>query len=238
MSQPASPRKTAQPTRLRLAAVAPRTRVDQVVEAIIAGAAEGLFLPGDRLVEAEIARALDISRVPVREALRILESQGIVINSPYKGMRLMTVDRERLHDVLSVRVALEKLAVQEALARPGGLALAPLAAMVEEMERMARIGDHYGIATCDTDMHRALCRMSGNAVLLSMWETLSRQLTVIFGLSSLEKRLETIVDEHRRLLEVLAGGDPAAIDREIETHIMDQLGEVDLAAIAERRRTG
>src|SRR5688500_5352071 len=75
----------------RLLPVQPRTMVEQAAEAIVAAATRGAFLPGDRLVEAEIARDLGISRVPVREALRLLESQGIVNSTPYKGMRLMDV---------------------------------------------------------------------------------------------------------------------------------------------------
>jgi DNA-binding GntR family transcriptional regulator len=59
----------------------------QVVDAIVEATATGVFLPGDRIVEAEVARALNVSRIPVREALRILESQGIVVNERYRGMR-------------------------------------------------------------------------------------------------------------------------------------------------------
>jgi DNA-binding GntR family transcriptional regulator len=57
--------------------------VDDAVDAIVAGAARGLILPGDRIVETEVARALGVSRVPVREALRLLESQGLVVNESY-----------------------------------------------------------------------------------------------------------------------------------------------------------
>ena len=70
-----------------------RTLVDQVVDAIVAGAARGVILPGDRIVETEIAQELSMSRVPVREALRLLESQGLVVSSPYKGVRLNPVTR-------------------------------------------------------------------------------------------------------------------------------------------------
>src|SRR5918911_931158 len=103
----------------RLVPVQPRTMVEQAAEAIVAGAARGIFLPDDRLVEAEIARDLGISRVPVREALRLLESQGIVVSTPYKGMRLMQVSNRGVAELMRVRLALETLAVQEAL-RQGG----------------------------------------------------------------------------------------------------------------------
>src|SRR5215472_394233 len=96
-------RDTRQRTEHRMTALRPITLVAQVVEAVIKAAAEGQILPGDRVVEADIANELNVSRVPVREALRLLESQGIVVNTPYRGMRLMDVDGKRLHQILVVR---------------------------------------------------------------------------------------------------------------------------------------
>src|SRR6478735_11912197 len=85
----------------------PQTLVDQAIEAIIAGAAAGLILRGDRIVEAELARKLGVSRVPVREALRLLDSQGAVVNEPYKGIRLRPVTNGRVADLIETRIALE-----------------------------------------------------------------------------------------------------------------------------------
>ena len=104
---------TKRPTGTRFGSVDTRTLVERVVDAIVEAAARGLILPGDRVVEAEVARELKISRVPVREAFRQLESQGIVINKPYRGMRLMDVSVERLEKTLKVRLALEALAAEE-----------------------------------------------------------------------------------------------------------------------------
>ena len=115
----ADPRPDEGATR-RMAPVQPRTMVDQAAEAIVAAATRGAFLPGDRLVEAEIARDLGISRVPVREALRLLESQGIVVSTPYKGMRLMQVTNQGVAELTRVRTALESLAVREIVAAGGG----------------------------------------------------------------------------------------------------------------------
>ena len=57
-------------------------------------------MPGDRIVEADVARRLNVSRVPVREALRLLESQGIVVSMPYRGMRLIEVSADGLRKIL------------------------------------------------------------------------------------------------------------------------------------------
>ncbi len=222
----------------RLAPLAARTLVDQVVDAIVEATARGDFLPGDRIVEAEVARALNVSRIPVREALRLLESQAVVVSERYRGMRLMSVGIEGLERILKVRLALEKLAGEELLARlardPG--VLAPLAAVLAEMHAAADAEDAFAVARLDTEFHRCLCRQSGNDVLLRSWEPLSRQLTIIFGLSTFKRALKSIVAEHDELLAALSSGDRADFDRLIEVHILDYTRAIDYEKLVEQLR--
>jgi DNA-binding GntR family transcriptional regulator len=114
----------------------PRTLVDAVVDALIEAAARGSILPGDRVVEPEIARKLGVSRVPVREALRLLESQGVVSSEPYKGIRLMPFTPERLDNLIEARVALETTAAARAIrtGRNGEGELAQLFRLVADLE--------------------------------------------------------------------------------------------------------
>jgi DNA-binding GntR family transcriptional regulator len=216
----------------------PQTLVDLAIEAIIAAAAAGLVLPGDRLVEAELARKLGVSRVPVREALRLLESQGVVVNEPYKGIRLREVSNARVADLIEARIALEATATARAVAagRNTGPHLAPLEAAVAEMELMAARGDSYGVAVADTRFHRALCRLGGNSVTVDLWETLAPQFTIIFGLATLGKSMPDVVDEHRDLLAVFETGDIAEIERSLDDHITVMNHAMDYDAIIARRR--
>jgi DNA-binding GntR family transcriptional regulator len=217
----------------------PRTLVDRVIEALIAGAARGLILPGDRIVETDVAQRLGISRVPVREALRILESQGIVLNEPYKGIRLTPVTPERIDQLIEARIALETTAAARAIraGRNGAGDTAELARLVDELELMSLRGDAYGFAAADAAFHRAMMRLSGNDVLCELWEPLSRQLTIIFGLSTFGKPMPAIVDEHRVLTDVLRSGDSEAMARELHDHIGVQIHQVDIAGIVDRRRS-
>lgn len=217
----------------------PRTLVHQVIDALVAGASEGLILPGDRIVEAELALQLGVSRVPVREALRVLESQGIVVNEPYKGIRLTPVTPERIDQLIEVRVALETTAAVGAMRRGlnDGTHLASLQTLVDQMQAMAARNDVFGFATADTSFHRALCGFSGNAVLCDMWEMLARQMTIIFGLSTLGKPMASIVDEHRRLIDVFRSGDHGEMARELQDHIDVQIHKVDLEHIIAQRRS-
>ncbi len=217
----------------------PRTLVHQVIDALVAGAAEGLILPGDRIIETELAAQLGVSRVPVREALRVLESQGIVVNEPYKGIRLTPVTAERIDQLIEVRVALETTAATRAIRLGHNQAanLDALRAIVLEMEAMAAKNDVFGFATADTSFHRTFCSFADNAVLSDMWEMLARQMTIIFGLSALGKPMRDIVDEHHTLIAVFQSGKTSAIATAISDHIDVEIHKVDLENIIARRRS-
>jgi DNA-binding GntR family transcriptional regulator len=224
-----------------LKAIAPlsvKTLVDQVVNAIVEATALGVFLPGDRIVEAEIARSLNVSRIPVREALRLLESQGVVVSERYCGMRLMSVDIDRLEKILKVRLALEKLAGAEIMAlrseKPGYLQ--PLDEVVKAMHAAAAADDKFLVASLDTEFHLMLCSMSQNETLVQSWKTLSRQLTIIFGLSTLKKDLRGIVAEHDDVLAALRSGNSSEYDRLMEVHILEYTRAIDYGALVEQLR--
>ena len=215
-----------------LAKLQPRTLAQQVIEALVGAAAEGLILPGDRIIETELAQRLGVSRVPVREALRVLESQGIVINEPYKGIRLTPVTPERIDQLIEVRVALETTALTRAirLGRNDATRLAALQAIVDEMKARAAANDVFGFATADTQFH-------GNAVLSDMWEMLARQMTIIFGLSALGKPMLDIVEEHNTLIAVFQSGNVTDMALAISDHIDVEIHKVDLENIIARRRS-
>lgn len=225
----------------RLTGLAPlvaKSLVNQVVDAIVEAAAKGIFLPGDRIVEAELARSLNVSRIPVREALRLLESQGVVVSERYRGMSLMSVDIDRLEKILKVRLALEKLAGVEVMARlktePN--VLEPLEKILAQMHEAGKSEDGFRVASLDTEFHQMMCRLSGNEVLLSTFEPLSRQLTIIFGLSTMKKGVQSIVEEHDELLRVLRSGDRKAFDALLQVHILDYSQAVDYEHLVEQLR--
>lgn len=204
----------------RLVPVQPRTMVEQAAEAIVSAAARGAFLPGDRLVEAEIARDLGISRVPVREALRLLESQGIVNSTPYKGMRLMEVTNSGVAALMRVRLALETQAISEALTQPGGPArFKRLGQAAEDYTQAAEKGDPALIVMADGHFHRELCRASGNAPLLALWQGLSRQLAVVWGLGRQGREPVPAGREHAALVQVLLAGDRHGAADALADHI-------------------
>lgn len=212
--------------------------VDHAAVAIISGAARGVILPGDRIVEADLAEGLGMSRVPIREALRLLESQGVVTSEPYKGIRLMEVNQQRLHQVLDVRVNLESLAARRAIEAKANNAagLERLKQARHELAVRAQLGDGYAFALADAAFHRVLIGLGGNPVLAGLWESLARQVTIIVGLSTLAKSMESIVEEHDLLIDVFKSGDKRAMDKILNDHIVVLSEMVDFDTMVDKKR--
>ncbi len=169
------------------AAARPRTLVDHAVDGILSAASRGLILPGDRLSE---PRPRDAPRHEPRadpRGPRILESQGVVTSAPYKGIRLMEVSNARLEHLIDVRVTIESLACRRAIeaGHNGAPYATRLDEAIDELTLMAQRDDIYGFASADTAFHRLLCSFAGNPVLDTLWESIARQLTVLFGLSTM-----------------------------------------------------
>jgi DNA-binding GntR family transcriptional regulator len=211
--------------------------VEQAAESIVAAAARGIFLPGDRLVEAEIARDLGISRVPVREALRLLESQGIVTSTPYKGMRLMRVTNPGVAALMRVRLALEALAVREALALPGGRQrFFGLRGAADAYAEVAMGKDPALRVLGEEQFHAELCAAAGNAPLLALWQSLARQLAVVWGLGQSVIDGDGAAREHLALVDAMEAEDEALALAILTAHITEHERYDFEAVVTDRRR--
>lgn len=222
-----------------LSPIAPKMLAETVVEAIVEAAAKGHFLPGDRIVEADVARQLQVSRVPVREALRLLESQGIVENTPYRGMRLMQVTPETMKGLHKVRLALELLAANEIQhrAKQSPSILAPLEALTEDLKDLSAKGDTFGFSKLDMEFHRQMIRMADNPALLKAWEPLARQLMIVIGLStSVQSELDFVVKEHTVLVAALRSGTPEDLKKIMEEHILEVPYAVNYKMLREKEK--
>ena len=179
--------------------------------------------PGQRLVEVELAKLLQMSRVPLREALKILEAQGIVESAPHRGTRLATFDESRIDEICEARLALERIAAKGAIEtykREPGL-LARLDKIIAKMERAAVHLEWIEISKCDLDFHREITRASGNAIVQKLWDALARHVLIVFGKEIRSERdAKAIALQHRKLRDMLAAGEAKAIDAELEQHVL------------------
>ena len=114
---------------------------DQLVEQLRTFFTEGPLKPGDKINEKELCAAYGVSRTPLREALKVMASEGLVNWTPNRGARVAEIDAEGLAEVFDVLMALEQLAGQRACASMDDAAIAAVAALQEQMEAEYRQGD-------------------------------------------------------------------------------------------------
>jgi DNA-binding GntR family transcriptional regulator len=196
---------------------------EQAADAIVAGIASGALLPGQRLFEAELAGQLQMSRVPLREALKILEAQGIVDSTAHRGSRVALFDAMRVNQICEARVALERLAFAAAIPK---LAASPtdaerLERQINRMEAAAARLDWLEVSKADLEFHREVCRISGNEIVAKLWESLARHVFIVFGHEIRDERDAAIAGpHHRKLYDLLMAGDQEAVHTEIDRHIM------------------
>ena len=195
---------------------------DVVADAIVDAIALGTLRFGQRIVESDLADQLKVSRVPIRDAIKILNSQGILTTTPNRGARVAPLDGDVADQVFEIRVALERIAVRDAMRayRCDRQQLDGLREIIARMRRMASWFVWVGFRKCDIAFHREICRASGNDVVLKLWETIARHVTIIFGreLAS-EHDFEVVISQHLKLLTLFEKGD-RRIEQIIEKHIL------------------
>jgi len=196
---------------------------EQAADAIVTGVSAGALKPGQRLVETELAGLLKMSRVPLREALKILETQGILESIPHRGTRIARFDDERVNQICEARIALERIALSHAapIYKADPRLLARLDQIIAVMARAADRLEWLEISKADLSFHREICHASGNSIVETLWEALARHVFIVFGHEIRDERDGPIMaPQHRRLRDLLAAGDVATLHNEIEPHIM------------------
>jgi len=219
----------------RLGPLKPEQRlVDRVSAHLLRGIVAGRVPQGGKLNETEIAGDLGISRIPLREALSMLETQGIVIADPRRGRRVVLFDDIKVEQICRSRLALERLAVQEA-ARTYALDPARIARLDEVIDRMDKAldgsVDRFQINQNDIDFHTEVYAATDNFFLQILWETLSRHTAIVFALETFHRvEPERNLRQHRHLRDLLLKGEETALDAEIERHILSHMMENNLAS--------
>lgn len=179
--------------------------------------------PGQRIVEREIAEAMQTSRGPVRDALLLLEKEGLVVRYPHRGTFVTELSLEDAEEIYTLRQAIESLAVEYALQRATPEDLDGLDEQVQKMAAEVEAGYDLGKATeLDLEFHRTLCRISGHRRLLEAWEALSAQTRVL--LLTHRRRnprdfTERAVEWHRSLVQAIRLGDVELAREELQKHL-------------------
>lgn len=210
----------------RIEPIRKRLVTELIIERLIPAIATGSFPPGYRLVEDELASELGVSRVPVREAIRELSLQGILCAAPGRGWRIALFDDRQIREVCSVRIALETMMLSEAIAefRADQSNFEPLDEAIDAMKRASAARDVEGLRRADVSFHRSAISVAGNSLGLRIWEGISRQVMIIFGLEiHSSPDFPAVVGQHEILRSFLAQGDPSELQAVLKEHITGRI---------------
>lgn len=178
---------------------------------------QGRLLPGDRLRETDLADRLGVSRTPVREAIRQLEADGLVVHAPRQGATIRRLDYAEVMELYEMRAVLEGTAARLAARAASDLELDELAAI---NEALGRAGDPGEAARLNRQFHNVLLDAAKNRFLKKSMLGLQKAL-LILGPTTLAvaERAEGALDEHRALLAALRARDSAAAEARMRAHI-------------------
>ena len=181
----------------------------------------GGLKPGDQLIESLIANQMQVSRGPVRDALKQLENEGLVVNIPRKGTFVRKLNKEDFKQIYELRAYLESLAVKLAIEKMGENPelISSLKTIVKQMGEFTKEDDIAQLADLDIQFHRTICESSRNQYLIEAWMRIQSliRLCLITDLNY-KNYLETEQD-HNMIIDAISGKDINLGEQRIRSHI-------------------
>jgi DNA-binding GntR family transcriptional regulator len=206
------------------AAPSSRTLSDYVVDQLRQAILTDQLKPGERIVEREIAEAMETSRGPVRDALRQLENEGLVVRQAHRGTFVARLTREDAQEIYTLRVALESLAVEFVIERASSQEINRLERLVDRMQHQAQDGSTQAeAAELDLEFHHTLVEISGHRRLLAAWEALAPQIRLLllsYRYNFPDDWDAVGVKNHRQVVKLLRGPDVALARSILRDHLM------------------
>ena len=184
---------------------------------------KGELQPGERLMELQLAAKLGVSRTPIREAIRMLEQEGLAVTIPRKGAEVARMTEKDMEDVLQIRDALDELAASIACGQISQDELDELRRTMREFEESTKTGDIKRIAEADVKFHDIIYRATRNPKLENMLSNLREQM-YRYRVEYLkdEKNYPVLFEEHSRIVEGLAAKDKDMLTAAMHEHVRNQ----------------
>ncbi len=193
------------------------TVVDRLVDMI----SSGELSRAERVREVEISERLGVSRIPIREAMGRLESQGVLEARERGGMNVKAFSAKQINEICRVRAALEPIAMRDSIPhlelQENRIALN---AIIEELKWAVDHNRRGEVARADIAFHRFLIDLSGNDLIRKIWSGLELQLRIIFRLELyIPTNLDEVVPKHLVLKDMLLRGDVEGLDQTVSDHV-------------------
>ena len=162
-----------------LSHIQPISLREQVVEQVRTAIIEGRLKPKDHITEAVLTEQLGVSRTPVREALILLEREGLVMFAPNRGSFVRAFNARDIDEIFAMRTMLENFAAELIINRLGEMEWAYLTDLIEQQRRAIQRSDFKNVRSIDMQFHRSLIHKSDNLLLARSWEEIVAQIAAL-----------------------------------------------------------
>ena len=193
--------------------------VQQEIErAILAGE----YAPGSKLVEANLAQKLGVSRGPVREAFRMLEEGGLLRNEKNRGVFVRDIPIAEAVEIFDLRAAMDEMVGRQLARNIKPAEVREIKSMVENMERAVKAEDAHHYHLLNLKFHDRLVEMAGNGKLTTIYRKLIKELSLFRRLNLADSWLMPIsAGEHRQIVKAIASGDADAAGSALREHVLE-----------------
>lgn len=186
-----------------------------------------IYAPGQKILDSKIAGELNISRTPVRDALRLLEHEGFLVGQSGKGWQVYALSLEDIHDIFDVKVELEGMLARKAAECDDKKQRAVLKKALAGMKAAEEVKDNEAWRKHDMELHRIMLAMAGNKRAARIINDLNDQwYRVRIGFVAMEGRVQRSNFEHTAFVESILSGDGANAEKRIRSHLNNLRQEI------------
>jgi len=195
---------------------------DKVAGQLSAAIANGELRPGERLIEEKLAEGFGVSRGPVREALKMLCSVGLVEIRPNRGTYVAHAKTQQFDELIVMRAMVEGLAARLATSRATPEARRELEDIVGRMEEMARKGRAFALRDVDWSFHERICVLSGSELLLEVWRAMRDKIRTQLHLNpKFAHNPKGVLANHRAYIKAVFDETPDDAERIVRAMILE-----------------
>lgn len=200
---------------------------NEVYDALRKALVTGVLQSGQRVNEAKIARQMQISRAPIREAIRQLEQEGLLVSVPRRGTFVVSLSEADVAEVYTLRADIESRAVRRALPLLTPQHFEALEQLLEQMRRAAAESSLPELLAADIEFHRTIVETTNWPRLLRIWESLHPQTLTLYTVSTLtDWTPHDHAQRHDPLLTALRSGDEDVAANAMRDHILEVCAQV------------
>lgn len=199
------------------------TLTENVVSIIKKKIINGHILPGDRVIEEELSKELNVSRGPIREAFRKLEYDGLIVCESNKGCRVKTISSEEVEEIYIIRFGMEALSTEVCEGKFSDKTIETLEKYVQQMEEAAIDHNVEALFQLDEKFHAQIVSEAGLTRLYDLWKSMKFVNASIFltTYNIHEINLKEQAPAHERMLNSIKTGDENKIKQAIKSHYLN-----------------